>query len=53
VAYDWLQHFNPERLASELADAGLEIASVLGDVAGRPFDPQSHQFAVIARRKSS
>jgi len=51
--YNWIQHFDPERLAAELGQVGLEIASVLGDVAGRPFDPQSSEFAVIARRQSS
>jgi SAM-dependent methyltransferase len=49
--YDWVQHFSPESLASELAGSGLEIASVLADVAGRPFDSQSPEFAVIVRRK--
>ena len=51
--YNWVQHFSPERLASELGGSGLEITSVLGDVAGRPFDPQSPEFAVLARRQSS
>lgn len=49
--YDWVQHFSPESLASELAGPGLEIASLLGDVTGQAFDPQSAQFAVIVRRK--
>ena len=49
--HNWVQHFSPERLASELGQAGLECASVLGDVAGRPFDRQSSEFAVIARRQ--
>jgi SAM-dependent methyltransferase len=50
--YNWLQHFDREALAAELRRAGLEVASVLGDVAGRPFDPSSPEFAVIARRGS-
>jgi SAM-dependent methyltransferase len=48
--YNWIQCFSPESLASELARAGLAIETLLGDVAGRPFDPQSTQFAVVARR---
>ncbi len=51
--YDWVQHFSPESLALELDRAGLEVASILGDVRGRPFDPQSPSFAAIARPKSS
>ena len=48
---NWVQRFSPEALASELGRAGLEMASVLGDVTGRPFEPGSPQFAVIARRR--
>lgn len=48
--YNWLQYFDQEALAAELAGAGLEVASVFGDVAGRPFDPSSSEFAVAARR---
>jgi SAM-dependent methyltransferase len=48
--YNWLAHFDPDRLAAELAAAGLAASSVLGDVTGRPFDPASAQFAVITHR---
>jgi SAM-dependent methyltransferase len=48
--YNWIQFFSPDSLASELARSGLAIETVLGDVAGRPFDPGSPQFAVVARR---
>lgn len=51
AVYNWVQHFSPGSLASELGRAGLEMASVLGDVTGRPFDPKSPQFAAIARRQ--
>ena len=47
---NWVQYFSPETLGSELGLAGLRIASLLGDVTGRAFDPGSPQFAVIARR---
>jgi SAM-dependent methyltransferase len=49
--YVWAQHFSPERLAAELGQAGLTCASVVGDVAGRPFNGQAPEFAVIARRR--
>ncbi|MGD0248727.1 MAG: hypothetical protein ABSB75_06700 [Candidatus Limnocylindrales bacterium] len=51
--YNWIQCFSPESLASELGRVGLEIDSILGDVTGRPFDAQSTEFAVIARRRAS
>ncbi len=48
--YNWLQQFDPASLAAELRGAGLEVASVLGDVAGAPYDPDGPEFAVVARR---
>jgi hypothetical protein len=47
--YIWTQFFSPQTLAAELGVAGLRISELLGDVAGRPFDPHSPQFAVVAR----
>ena len=49
--YVWAQHFSPERLVSELGQAGLARATFVGDVAGRPFDGQAAEFAVVARRR--
>jgi SAM-dependent methyltransferase len=49
--YVWVQHFSPERLVSELGQGDLTCASVVGDVAGRPFDEQAPEFAVIAHRR--
>ncbi len=46
--YNWIQFFTPSSLAAELEEAGLSIRSLLGDVRGRPFDPESPQFAVVA-----
>jgi SAM-dependent methyltransferase len=48
--YNWVQFFSPESLATELAAAGLVIDTVLGDVTGRPYDPGTSIFAVVARR---
>ena len=48
---NWIQCFSPESLTSELAVANLTVESVTGDVTGRPFDPRSPQFAVVARRR--
>lgn len=50
--YNWFQHFSPESLAGELALAGLAVEELPGDVAGAAFDPEGHEFAVIARRGS-
>lgn len=49
--YNWLQSFTPESLERELAEAGLEVVELLGDVAGGPHDPDANQFAAVVRRK--
>lgn len=48
--YNWLQHFSPEALTRELAQCGLVVESLHADVAGAPFDPDSTEFAVVARK---
>lgn len=50
VIYNWIQHFSPALLQQEFADAGLETMELLGDVAGAPFDPSNHEFAIVAAR---
>lgn len=50
--HNWLQHFSPESLERELNACGLVIDSLLADVAGSAFDPDGHEFAVVARRAS-
>ncbi len=47
---NWIAHFDPVSLGRELGQAGLGIERLLGDVAGRPFDPDSPEFAVVVRR---
>ncbi len=48
--YNWMQYFSPDGLERELAEHGLVVETVLGDVAGRSFDPGGTEFAVVARR---
>ncbi len=50
VIFNWLQHYSPESLAAELAGFGLCIDGLFGDVAGRTYDPEGHEFAVVVRR---
>lgn len=48
--YNWFQHFSPESLAQELAQAELAVEAFFGDVAGSPFDEVGLEFAVVARK---
>jgi SAM-dependent methyltransferase len=49
--YNWFQHFSPEDLAKELRECGFAVEGHYSDVAGRPFSPQSEEFAVVARKR--
>jgi len=48
--YNWLQYFAPEDLEKEFRDVGFSVEALFSDVAGTPFDRNSVEFAVIARR---
>jgi hypothetical protein len=50
--FNWLQCFSLETLTAELASAGFQVVEKYADVAGGPFEADSPQFAVVARRKS-
>ncbi|MFC1705853.1 SAM-dependent methyltransferase [Planctomycetota bacterium] len=53
VIYNWLQYYDRESLKMEIAGRGFVVEEFLGDVAGKPFDPASDEFAVIARKPVS
>ena len=46
---NWVQYYDPESLAAELSESGMIVAELAGDVAGAPYDPSAHEFAVVAR----
>lgn len=50
TVYNWLQYFAPEELESDFAGSGFSIEALHSDVAGTPYDRNSSEFAVIARR---
>lgn len=50
VVYNWLQHYDREAVGREFEDRGFVVEEFLGDVAGAAFDPQSQEFAIVARR---
>ncbi len=50
TVYNWFQHFSPETLEREFAEAGFSVKGFYSDVAGTPFEPTSSEFAVIAER---
>ena len=48
IVYNWFQYFNPDTLRKEFEENGFIIKEVYSDVAGRPYDPESMEFAVVA-----
>jgi len=51
TVYNWLQHFGPENLEKELHESGFNVENFYADVAGSPFDPESSEFAVVAKKR--
>lgn len=50
AVYNWLQYFAPEELEREFVEGGFSIEAIYSDVAGTPYDQNSNEFAVIAKR---
>jgi hypothetical protein len=47
--YNWLQHFTPENIESELQGSGFEIDQMHGDLHGTPLEAKSDLLGIIAR----
>ncbi len=47
--YNWFQCFTPTDVEREFADAGLKVVEVWGDVAGKEYESESSEFAVVAK----
>ncbi len=50
VVYNWLQHFGTESLSEEFEENGFKVEGFYSDVAGTTFDPESTEFALVARK---
>jgi 2-polyprenyl-3-methyl-5-hydroxy-6-metoxy-1,4-benzoquinol methylase len=50
TVYNWLQYFTPEGLELEFVAGGFSLEALYADVAGKPYDRYSGEFAVIAKR---
>ena len=48
--YNWLQYFSPETLEREFVECGFAVEKLYSDVAGSPFDSESKEFAVVAKK---
>lgn len=50
TVYNWLQHFSTDSLEREFAECGFKVDKFYSDVAGSPFDMESSEFAVVAKK---
>jgi SAM-dependent methyltransferase len=50
VVYNWLQCYNRESLGSLFEETGFTVDAFYADVAGRAFDPESTEFAIVATK---
>ena len=48
TVYNWLQYFDEKSLTQEFEDAGLRVEKLYADVAGKQYNPESDEFAVVA-----
>ena len=47
--FNWLQCFEPLEIKSEFDSCNLRVVELWGDVAGKVFDPEASEFAIVAR----
>jgi cyclopropane fatty-acyl-phospholipid synthase-like methyltransferase len=50
TVYNWLQYFSPEALEGEFVECGFTVENLYSDVAGSPFDAETTEIAVVAKR---
>jgi 2-polyprenyl-3-methyl-5-hydroxy-6-metoxy-1,4-benzoquinol methylase len=50
VVYNWLQHFSRESIIKEFEDNGFKVEEIYSDIAGKSFDPESLEMAIVAKK---
>jgi hypothetical protein len=46
----WERAYTPVAIEELLVGCGLTVEQLVGDLTGRPFDPDAASFGVVARR---
>ncbi len=52
LVYNWLQHFSEDSIRKEFEENGFKIEEIYSDVAGKTFDPESPEIAIVAKKVS-
>jgi len=50
TVYNWFQYFSPDTLRKEFEVNGFKMEEFYSDVAGKPFNSKSTEFAIVARK---
>ena len=50
TVYNWLQYFSPETLEREFLECGFTVEKLCSDVAGSPYNLETTEFAVVAKK---
>ena len=50
TVYNWLQYFSPEALEKEFVECGFTVEKLYSDVAGLPFDSNTTEMALVAKK---
>ena len=50
TVYNWLQYFSPDALRKEFEVNEFKMEEFYSDVAGKPFNSKSTEFAIVARK---
>jgi SAM-dependent methyltransferase len=50
IVYNWLQYYSKDSLVKEFIENGFKVEEVYSDVAGKAFDPESTEIAIVAKK---
>jgi 2-polyprenyl-3-methyl-5-hydroxy-6-metoxy-1,4-benzoquinol methylase len=50
VVYNWLQYFSEDSIRKEFEENGFQVKEVYSDVAGKTFDHESPEIAIVAKK---
>ena len=50
TVYNWLQYFSRDSLRKEFEENGFKVNEFYSDVAGKIFDPESQEIAIVAKK---
>ena len=50
VVYNWLQCYSKDTLTNEFEENGFKVKEIYSDVAGKAFDADSTEIAIVAEK---